>query len=281
MKLPNLSHMLRVTEFRYVQSRYESACLRNPDNLAGAMLSGRQRLACNVYGRMLLWHLRQRPFYYYLLARTQYYDEVFLSAVESGITRYVVNIGCGGDTRPYRFAAAVRENGVRVLECDQPDASKVKRELVQLRWPTDAGDFLGIDLNAESWPELRQWFLDRPVAPALVMFEGVSMYVDRNRFGLFLDFLSEILPPGSAVAYDFKISGVDDQWGATEETEPFRLPGDSRDVVAYHQAHGFSVDYFELGADLQLRLLPGLNPIETPPYREDGLVRITPTSSNR
>jgi methyltransferase (TIGR00027 family) len=281
MRLPNLSHMLRVAQFRYVQSVYEPVELRNPDNFAGDLLSLPQRLACDLYGKFFLRSLRRShrgPFYYYLLARTKYYDSVFLNAVEGNLVRYVVNIGCGGDTRPYRFAKMIREQRVQVLECDQPDASRKKQELVRRLWPADNVDFLGIDLNDESWPQLQQWFLGRQPAPTLVMLEGVSPYVDSRTFGLFLEFLSEILPANSTVAYDFKISGVNDDWGKGNASmlSMFRLPSDHSDIARYHEDRGFSIEFLESSADLTTRLLPSLDTSVTPLFLEDGLVRMRP-----
>ena len=90
--LPNLSYMMNVGQVRFIQSRYEEAEYRNPDTLAGNFLSSRQLLKSFVRGKFLMQRLRNNPFYHYVLARTKYYDDAFLSAIYSG-ARCIVNIG--------------------------------------------------------------------------------------------------------------------------------------------------------------------------------------------
>jgi O-methyltransferase involved in polyketide biosynthesis len=95
--------------------------------------------------------LRAEPFYYYLLARTMYYDQVIKDAVAGGAKRIVI-VGCGSDTRAYRFQDLLRNGGVRVLECDPPEAIHVKQQMTA-RWrPGEHVEYLPIDLNDDEWP---------------------------------------------------------------------------------------------------------------------------------
>lgn len=279
VRLPNRSHLLRVAEFRYVQSKYEPAELSNPDFLAGSMLSWFQRAACDLYSALGLRRLRARPFYYYLVARTRYYDQLLLDAVNGRGASFVLIIGCGGDTRPYRFAKVLRDRAVEVLECDQPDAIRAKRRIVSQHWPTEHVDFLDINLNDTSWPELGRWLSDRRSGAGLVILEGVSPYIDDRPFGAFLEFLAASLHSDSTVGYDFKIAGLHDQWGRERgsSTPGFRLPADLSKVTEYHAARGFSVDFFELSSALTREWLPGLESRFGPPFEEDGLLQITPS----
>jgi O-methyltransferase involved in polyketide biosynthesis len=59
------------------------------------------------------------PFYYYR-SRGPAYDHVVTDAIEDGVKRIVI-VGCGSDTRAYRFKDSLRTR-IRVLECDQSDA---------------------------------------------------------------------------------------------------------------------------------------------------------------
>jgi len=274
MKLPDLSYMMKVGQLRYIQAAYEAAEYRNPDILVRNLLSPSQRLGCYLRGRFLLSRLRARPFYYYVLARTRYYDSLFIDAIRDGAT-LIVNIGCGSDTRAHRFSADLKRQGVTVLECDQSAAISAKRQAAKRHWPTDRVEHLPLDLNDGSWPDFERWLRQNRSAKMLVMMEGVSPYVNEDCFGRFLDLLSRELRPQSEVAYDFKFRGVGEQFGFSDRTNiPFRLSAARDEIAAYHAAHGLVLDKFELSVDLAMRLLPLLPNSGTPLFREDGLARL-------
>ena len=129
--------------------------------------------------------MRMDPFYYYLVARTKYYDQVVSDAVAKGV-QSIVSVGCGSDTRPYRFMQLLKSNGVRVLECDRPEVIRVKQRIAK-RWQgLDHVDYLPIDLNDGVWPDVTCWIDERPDRKTLVLMEGVSPYVDDVPFKQFL-----------------------------------------------------------------------------------------------
>ena len=274
MNLPNLSYMMNVGQLRYIQSVYETAEHRNPDLAVRDLLPMLQRWGGDLRGRLRLAKMRSQPFYYYILARTRYYDEVFFDAI-CDKADYIVNIGCGSDTRAYRFSHLLKQKGIRVLECDQPQAIHAKQQIVQQHWPVDHVEYLSIDLNDDSWPDFDQWLKRNRGANILVMMEGVSPYVNADSFGRFLDLLATGLHAGSRIAYDFKLRGVVENFGRSDRTRtPFRL-SDARDqVVAYHEAHGYQIEHLEFSADLSRRLLQNLSSSNASPFQEDGLVRL-------
>lgn len=274
MKLPDLSYMMTVGQLRYIQSVYETGEYRNPDAFVRDILPTLQRWGCDVRGRILLAKLRSQPFYYYVIARTKYYDAVFVDAICDKVN-YIVNVGCGIDTRAYRFGDVLRQKGIKVLECDQPEAIYAKRQIAMQRWPADHVEYLAIDLNDDSWPDFERWLRQNHSANMLVLMEGVSPYVNADSFGRFLDLLATELQPGSRFAYDFKLHGVAEDFGRSERTRnPFRLSDALDEVVAYHEKHGYRVEHLELSADLSLRLLPDLANSDAPLFREDALVRL-------
>jgi methyltransferase (TIGR00027 family) len=276
MKLPNLSYMTRVGQLRYIQSHFESADRRNPDNLAGTFLSPAQRARCIAQGLLSLKRLRGEPFYYYVLARTKYYDDVFLSATYGPAER-VINIGCGGDTRAYRFAHMLRATETSVLECDQADAIRVKKELAQRALPSDHVTYIALDLHQPLplFSELAKCDLDRPM---LVMMEGVSPYLEKQVFFAFLEELATRLKPGSRIAYDFKIERANDSFAkSTSNKSPFRLPADRDVVAAKHKGIGLTLDRIELSRDLCSRLVPGLTSSLGSAFQEDCLIQLSIT----
>jgi methyltransferase (TIGR00027 family) len=263
MSLPNSSYLVNVGQLRYIQSRCESADNSNPDAVVGAFLSLPQRLACIARGTLFLPRLRANPFYHYLLARTRYYDALFLDAANDSIA-CIVNIGCGTDTRAYRFAPLLQRKGITVLECDQPEAIRAKRDIAARRFPTAHVRYVPLELNNGLAAALDE----APPGRALVMMEGVSPYIERTKFEAFLRLLSARLAPGSVLAYDFKLHGVAPGFGPPDS---FRLPPEREAVAACHQALGFRLKHLETSASLTRRLLPRARRL----FEEDCLACLT------
>jgi methyltransferase (TIGR00027 family) len=219
----NFSYSLSVAEQRHIQSIHETAELRNPDTLVRYFLPLTRRFRSAWLYHETLATLRTNPFYYYLLARTKYYDGVFLDAI-SGNMKYIINVGCGSDTRSHRFQHILKQKGVKVLECDQRKAISGKQRIANRRWPFDYVTYLAINLNDDAWPDFEHWLGTNNAPKVLVLMEGVSPYINVDSFGRFLSLLARKLPAGSRVAYDFKLCGVHDDFGLVGKTQrPFRL----------------------------------------------------------
>ncbi len=237
MGLPNLSKSMDIARLRYIQSIHESPQHRNPDTLVRHFIPILARLRAAWLGQE--------------------------------------DVGCGCDTRAYRFKHLLRSRSVKVLECDQPKAIHAKQQAAK-RWRCfDYVEYLPIDLNDDTWPELEHWLGDRTRTKALVLMEGVSPYVNGGSFGRFLVLLATRLSPGSHVAYDFKIRGVRDDFGRVGRIqEPFRLSRASDEVATFHEALGLRLEHMELSSELCARLLPDLAEFAVTLFSEDGLVRL-------
>jgi methyltransferase (TIGR00027 family) len=271
LTLPNLSNSIGVAKLRYIQSAYEASEYRNPDTLVRDFLPPPVRWLSMLQAKMQLSKLRLHPFYYYLIARTKYYDQVFADTINTNNINFIINIGCGTDTRAHRFAEALRENKIKVLECDQPQVISIKQQLAKQKWHTDHITYVSVDLNDGSWPDLELRLTEIPSA-VLVMLEGVSPYIDEEAFGRFLNFMAIKLPRGSRIAYDYKIRGIADDF---EHIGRFRLPATEKAVIAYHEALGYKLQRMELSSELSLRLLPDLVRTDARLFTEDCLLQLT------
>jgi methyltransferase (TIGR00027 family) len=261
-----------VARLRYIQTIHEPPEWRNPDTLVRHFIPKLLRFRTVWLGKGKLAQLRSDPFYYYLVARTRYYDGVVRDAIAEGVQR-IVSVGCGSDTRAYRFKDALCSKGIKVLECDQVEAISQKQRLTK-RWRHfDHVEHLAMDLNEGAWPSLEAWLGDlRP--KILLLMEGVSPYVDDGAIGQFLRLLATRVAAGSQVAYDYKIRGVKDDFGRTGRTEkPFRLSASRGEVAAFHEALGLRLEHMELSSELGRRLLPDLNGSPRL-FEEDALLRL-------
>ncbi len=273
MALPNLSNSMYLARLRYIQTIHEPPERRNPDMLVRHFIPMLLRFRTAWLSKEELTKLQSDPFYYYLMARTRYYDRVISDAIADGVQR-IVGVGCGSDTRAYRFKDALCSKGIKVLECDQAEAIREKQRLAK-RWRHFGHvEHLTIDLNDGAWPKLEAWLGDsRP--KTLLLMEGVSPYINDSAMGQFLRMLATRLAAGSHVAYDYKIRGVKDDFGRTGRTEkPFRLSASRDEVAAFHAALGLRLEHMELSSELGRRLLPDLNG-SAPRFEEDVLLRLS------
>ncbi len=274
MKVKSFSSSLLMAELRYIQSLHEASALRNPDRLAGRFLPFLRRLRFACLDRESMDTLRSKPFYYYVIARTKHYDAIFLDAVsqEAGL---IINVGCGSDTRSYRFGSLLKQHGVEVFECDQPEAIRAKQRMARRLGDHRHVSYVPLDLNDRSWPELERLLAERRIGKALVMMEGVSPYVNFDTFTLFLSFLADMLPAGSRVAYDFKRVGANDGLGLAGRTSnPFRLSVQKEEVAGFHKRLDYRLDRMEESCELSRRLFDGQGRGPARLYNEDALVQL-------
>jgi methyltransferase (TIGR00027 family) len=270
-----------VAEWRHVQSIHEKPELRNPDTLVRYFLPAFRRWRCTWVGKKRLAVLRADPFYYYLVARTKYYDRVFRDAISAEV-QSIINIGCGTDTRSYRFEDLLTRQGIKVLECDRSEDISQKERTTRRRRISYHVAYVAVDLNASAWPDLDGWLLQECGTKALVLMEGVSPYIDSDAFCHFLRFLAMKLPAGSLVAYDFKLRGVDDDFGRVGPArELFRLASEPRYLAGFHEALGFQLEHMERSHELEMRLLPDHARAVGSLFMEDGLVQLSVGQNGR
>jgi hypothetical protein len=93
--------------------------------------------------------------------------------------------------------------------------------------------------------------------PVLVLLEGVSPYINESSFARFLKSIADIAPFGSRVAYDALTNGKVDFNG---QEKLFRLSAAKEEIIAFHEAMGYTVGRLEFGPELSDRLLPNLGP---------------------
>jgi len=274
LTLPNLSNSISVAKLRYIQSLYETPEYRNPDTLVRDLLPLPVRALSVLQAKIQLSKLQLYPFYYYLIARTKYYDQVFTEAIGSN-TGFIINIGCGTDTRAYRFAEDLKKKKIKIFECDQPQSISIKEKIAKRKWQTDHITYVPIDLNDSSWPDLEDRLAEIRY-PVCVILEGVSPYIYEDSFDRFLNFIAVKLKPGSRIAYDYKIRGIADDFGRNGHIKrPFRLSATKKDIIAYHEALGYTLEHMELSSELTSRLLPNLVRSDACLFTEDCLLKLT------
>lgn len=136
-------------------------------------------------------------------ARQTFYDGV-VDRYGADVTQVVI-LGAGFDTRAFRLP---RASGVRAFEVDTPKTVRIKEQAVQ-----HAGidplrvTFVAADFGTDAWlPRLTAagFATDQP---ALLLWEGVTPYLERSAVQATLSTVAT-LAPGSVLAFDYITTDV-------------------------------------------------------------------------
>jgi methyltransferase (TIGR00027 family) len=132
----------------------------------------------------------------YLRARTAFFDQVVVRAINAGMRQVVVG-AAGYDARSLRYAGP----GVRWFEVDHPATQADKLERLA-RLGIEAGHvrFVAADFTRDSVADrLRAEGLDDR-RPALFLFEGITVYLEEEVTESVLAQFREVTVPGSPLA---------------------------------------------------------------------------------
>jgi methyltransferase (TIGR00027 family) len=200
-----------------------------------------------------------------------------LDHVSAGIQ--VVILGAGWDTRAYGL---LKGQGATIFEVDAPATQTVKLAAID-KTGIDASHatFVACDFNHHSWLEALQKHGFDPSQRTIVLWEGVSMYLEDHAIHSTLRAVSN-LPTGSRIAFDF----LSREW--LEETWPGKLarlgvkvtygepftfglpvrPDFSGQLTNYLEKHGLALDCARPMGDERGGKVPygGLVLAVTPPF---------------
>lgn len=146
----------------------------------------------------------------FMSVRTRVLDDVVREAVALGIDQ-VVLLGAGLDARAWRLPELA---GASVWEVDHPDTQAFKRQRLGPRAPlARAVHFVGVDFEADSLAERLGATPFDPTRPALVLWEGVVMYLPSEVIDATLGVLRGVLAPGSRLAISYsRTAAKADAW---------------------------------------------------------------------
>jgi methyltransferase (TIGR00027 family) len=168
----------------------------------------------------------------YIRARTAFFDRVVVNSVDRGVTQVVIG-GAGYDGRALRYA----KPGVRWFEVDHPatQADKLER-ITRLGLATPAVSFIPADFTADPVAEpLLAAGLD-PARPALFLFEGVAVYLERPVNQRVLTEFRQVTPVGSPLAISVSTAGADSESRARFQQRVAALGEPARMVLTFDQA---------------------------------------------
>jgi methyltransferase (TIGR00027 family) len=140
----------------------------------------------------------QAPMRHQATARTSYYDAA-LQRHLAGIDQLVI-LGAGFDTRPFRVSPQGR---VRCFEIDLPRTQAHKLAMLEKAGlSARLATYVSADFETEDWMNKIVAAGFDPGRRALFLWEGVTMYLDRDSVGATLRRIAGTAP-GSVVAFDY------------------------------------------------------------------------------
>jgi methyltransferase (TIGR00027 family) len=145
--------------------------------------------------------------YEYVIARTRYFDAVFIEALEHGFDQVVI-FGAGFDSRALRFANLNR--GTQVFELDAPTTQQEKLKAFQLKKLVVPENviFVPIDFNKESVEDKMAQAGFVAGKKSLFLLEAVTMYLPQDAIESTLRFIEDVSSMGSLIAFDYIYAGV-------------------------------------------------------------------------
>ncbi len=169
MPIENISDTARwVAVYRAMETERDDAIFKDPfaHRLAGDR--GEEIVDTMKQGRRMAWAM---------IVRTAVFDEIILDRVRAGVD-LVVNLAAGLDARPWRLSLPPE---LRWVDVDLPDILRYKTELLRNDRPVCRYDAIPTDLTNASKREALFAQLGREAMKALVITEGLLIYLTREQ----------------------------------------------------------------------------------------------------
>jgi methyltransferase (TIGR00027 family) len=143
--------------------------------------------------------------YEYLIARTAYFDNLFVNALNKNIPQIVL-LGAGYDTRAYRFAKL--NNSTKIIELDAPTTQNRKKKCLGKSKIEISSKvvFASINFNRESLKIVLEKAGYDSNKETLFLWEGVSYYIEPESVNATLELVRNYSHNESIIAFDYVIS---------------------------------------------------------------------------
>jgi methyltransferase (TIGR00027 family) len=182
--------------------------LRGPDRLAERLVPGGLRLTALVKVPLLralaprLAEGLMPGSYWYELARVRHMDELLREEIAEG-ARQLVILGAGLDSRAHRLAHRLTD--VTTFEVDHPNAAAFKRERVRRVFGALPRRIRYVDANLNEGQVGRALRAagHREDERSVVLWSGVSPYLEASGVEAVLDWVGGSTAPGSALVFDY------------------------------------------------------------------------------
>ncbi len=180
--------------------------------------------------------------YEYMIARTVFFDRLFLDALNSKMTQIIL-LGAGYDSRSYRFMKLNQGTKIFELDVKPTQARKIKcLRKAQIDIPGHVA-FVPINFNQESLKDVLEKAGYDNRQKSLFIWEGISYYLNKESVDTTLKFVSRATHAESTLAFDYTIpvteKNIDDLYGVKEFVQTMKKRHAYEDLI-------FSLDESEM-----------------------------------
>ena len=193
--------------------------------------------------------------YEYVIARTKYFDSVFVDAIQYPIEQIVL-LGAGFDSRSYRFHSRITTT--KIFEVDMQPTQDYKLGCLRQHNVAIHPNISFVPMNFETddpITRLNHYGYDNG-KQTLFVWEGVTFYLSRETVTHMLQRLKDHSGAGSRVCFDFQtIQHAHDliQTGLQEEVIKFGIA--SGNIVNFVQDHQYRIVEHVTAGDMERRFL--------------------------
>jgi len=184
-------------------------CYSGPDNVAYVILPTffKLLLKSRWLFKIFSWLYFSKGLYEYVIARTKYFDAVFIEALENNFAQILI-FGAGYDSRALRFSEL--NKGTSIFELDAPITQKEKLKAYQSKKLVIPKNliFIPIDFNKEKLEDKIRQAGFIAGKQSLFLLEGVTMYLSQDAIESTFRFISDISGTGSMIVFDYIYGGV-------------------------------------------------------------------------
>ena len=191
--------------------------------------------------------------YQYVLARTAFFDALFVNALAQQIPQIVL-LGAGYDSRAYRFADQNKGSDIFELDISTTQDRKLKcLKKLGVEVPAQL-KFASINFNKESIASALENVGYDSAKKTLFMWEGVTMYLEPSAVSATLDFVKGSAGADSAIAFDYVVSIPEDAydahygvrefmetWAKHRKNEPFQFSLPEDELACYLKGAGLTL----------------------------------------
>lgn len=193
-----------IASLRALSCFEEDPVIRGGDTLAELFLpEDKRRPLHNPEFRSQIKKMIPEGLYEYVIARTKFFDNLFLQCLQDGFTQIVL-LGAGYDSRAYRFASQSR--GSIIYEVDAPATQQEKHRILlasSVSIPLNTR-YIPVDFECDDlFEKLVEAGYDEKIA-SLFIWEGVTYYMSPKAVDGMLEAINRHATSGSLLAFDFQ-----------------------------------------------------------------------------
>lgn len=179
--------------------------------------------------------------YEYVIARTDYFDDLFIRSLKEGISQIVI-LGAGYDSRPYRFENLISET--LIYEVDASATQEHKRIILQNNGVYCHKNirYVSLDFEQEDLINVLRNEGFNPLLQTLFILEGVAFYLNPATVQTILESLRSNSADHSILSFDFQ--NIDDEQGLIDtglKAEIIRFGIEAETVKGYLKGLGYDV----------------------------------------